>query len=121
MLTTVEIKQVIVVRRDIKMSKGKLAVQVAHASVSALLEALNFHKEWVDVWLNQGQKKIVVRVDSLDELLEIYNKAKEAGLPTVLISDKGLTQLEPGTITSVGIGPAPSKKIDEITGKLKLL
>lgn len=121
MSASLEVKQVIVVRRDVKMGKGKLAVQVAHASVAALLEALNSRKEWVDTWLRQGQKKIVVRVDSLDELLRIYDRAKNAGLPTALISDRGLTQLEPGTITAVGIGPAPSKRIDEITGELKLL
>lgn len=114
-------KQVIVVRTDIKMGKGKLAVQVAHAAISALEEAKKKHREWVEIWLNEGQKKVVLRASSLKELLDIYDKAREIDLPVVIIEDRGLTQLEPGTITTVGIGPAPENLLDNITGKLKLL
>ncbi|MDT7892362.1 MAG: peptidyl-tRNA hydrolase Pth2 [Thermoproteota archaeon] len=114
-------KQVIVVRSDLKMGKGKLAAQVAHASLSAFLESLKNNSKKVEKWLEEGQKKIVLKVNSLEELMNIYKKAKEKGLIAVIIEDKGLTQLEPGTITCLGIGPDEDDKIDEITSKLKLL
>ncbi len=116
-----ELKQVIVVRTDLKMGKGKLAVQVAHAAVTAADLTRRVRKEWYDEWLRQGQKKIVVKVRGPDELKEIFSRACEEGLPAVIIADQGLTQLPPGTVTAVGIGPAPSELIDKITGHLKLL
>jgi len=116
-----ELKQVIVIRRDLEMGKGKLVAQGAHASLSAFLEAEKSRPEWARIWLATGQKKIVVRVDSLEELLQVYSEAKKSGLPVALITDMGLTQLEPGTITAVAIGPAPSYLIDPITRRLKLL
>lgn len=116
-----EYKQVIVVRTDLSMSKGKLAAQVAHAAVSCVLEALKRHRDWIDEWIRQGQKKVILRVNSLEELLSVYNEAEKKGLPVSLIADAGRTELEPGTITCVGIGPAPTKIVDSITGRLKLL
>ena len=103
------------------MGKGKLAVQVAHASVTAAFEAYRKAREWFNKWWLQGQKKIVVKVSSERELLDIADKAKNSGLPVSIIRDAGLTQLAPGTLTAVGIGPAPSNLIDKITGNLKLL
>ncbi|MEM1628325.1 MAG: peptidyl-tRNA hydrolase Pth2 [Desulfurococcaceae archaeon] len=114
-------KQVIVVRTDIKMSKGKLAVQVAHAAVIAAFNAYFNHIEWFNTWWTSGQKKIVVKVNSEKELLEIYELARRMNLPTAIISDAGLTELPPGTLTAVAIGPAPDEKVDEITGNLKLI
>jgi len=114
-------KQVIVVREDIKMSKGKLAAQVAHASVIASEIARREHEEWWRYWWREGQKKVVLGVKSEEELMEIYTKAKHAGLPTSLVEDMGLTEIPPGTRTAVGIGPAPEELIDNITGHLKLL
>ena len=118
-------KMVIVVRTDIEMGKGKIAAQVAHAAVSLVLDIINGSKkewkEWLEDWLQEGQAKIVVKVNSLDELMRRYNLAKDYGLPAVIIQDAGKTQLEPGTITCIGIGPAPSEIIDKVTGDLKLL
>ncbi len=111
-----ELKQVIVVRKDLKMSKGKLAAQVAHASVEAAERS-----RWKDKWLRGFQKKSVLKCEDLDELLSIHEYAREQKLPISLIKDAGRTEILPGTITCVGIGPAPEGDIDKITGKLKLL
>ncbi|HDH41022.1 MAG TPA: peptidyl-tRNA hydrolase [Candidatus Altiarchaeales archaeon] len=111
-----ELKQVIVVRRDLKMSKGKLAAQVAHASVEAAEKS-----KWKREWLNGLQKKSVLGCKDLDELLDIYESAKEQKLSVSLIRDAGRTEIPPGTITCVGLGPAPEDEIDKITGRLKLL
>lgn len=120
-MTPIDFKQVIVVRRDLKMSKGKTCVQVAHASVSSLEEARKLRPEWVEEWLRQCQKKVILGVQSLNELLTLEKKARELELPCYLVSNAGLTELEPGTITALGIGPAPSALIDKVTGHLKLL
>lgn len=114
-------KQVIVVRADLKMSRGKLAAQVAHAAVIAAFEASRSNPDWFNEWWRSGQKKIVLKVDNEKELLDIYNKALSSHLPVSLVIDAGLTELPPGTKTAVGIGPAPDEKIDSITGQLDTL
>jgi PTH2 family peptidyl-tRNA hydrolase len=76
---------------------------------------------WYEGWKEGGQAKIVLKVDSEEALDQLFRKAKTAGLPASLIQDRGLTQIEPGTVTCLGIGPGPDSEIDEITGKLKLL
>jgi PTH2 family peptidyl-tRNA hydrolase len=114
-------KQVIVVRNDLKMGKGKLAVQVAHAAVSSVEQARKHHTRWYEAWLRENQAKICVKVSSERELRELKGKVDEADLPNALIEDAGLTQLEPGTTTCLGIGPVPSEIADRYTGELKLL
>ena len=114
-------KQAIVVRTDLKMGKGKLAAQVAHASLSAAELASERRRPWYDEWKDGGQAKVVLKVQSEPELHDLFRKAKSSNLPTSLIHDKGLTQVEPGTVTCVGIGPGPDQEIDKVTGKLKLL
>lgn len=116
-----EFKQAIVVRMDLKMGKGKLAVQVAHASVEGFIKVSQEKPEWANEWLNQGQKKVVLKVENLDELLNILEEANKLKIPTIIIRDAGRTQLEPGTITCLAIGPGPSNIIDKVTGHLKLL
>ena len=120
-----EFKQVIAVRADLKMGKGKLAAQVAHGAVEAVLKVLESGNqtwlEWLREWRRQGQKKVVVKVSGEEELLRVYREALELGLPAVLVVDAGRTQLEPGTKTVVAIGPAPSNLVDRVTGRLKLL
>ena len=116
-----EFKQVILVRTDLKMGKGKLAAQVAHASLGAALKAMETHRDWFEKWMEEGQAKVVLRVSSESELLEYKEKALDAGLPVELVVDRGLTQLKPGTTTCLGIGPAPSELIDRLTGMLRLL
>nr|WP_259369953.1 peptidyl-tRNA hydrolase Pth2 [Nanobdella aerobiophila] len=111
----------IVVRKDLDIGKGKLCTQVAHAAVEATLEKFIIDREVVDLWRSEGAKKVVLYVKDLNELLEVYKKAKECNINTVMIQDAGLTQIEPGTITCIGIGPDLEEKIDKITGTLKLL
>jgi PTH2 family peptidyl-tRNA hydrolase len=115
------VKQVIVVRGDLGMSKGKLAVQVAHASVIAAFEAYNNYYEWFREWWNSGQKKVVLKATCEKELLELYDRAKEHHLPASLVRDAGLTELPPGTLTAIAIGPAPEDEVNKITGHLKTL
>ena len=111
-------KQVIVVRSDLKLSKGKLAVQVAHASLDAYKKS--DHKLRTE-WEQTGAKKVVVKVSDSKELLMAFNLAKELKLPCSLIKDAGRTELAPGTMTAAGIGPAKESDVDKVTGKLKML
>lgn len=111
-------KQVIVIRGDLKLSRGKLAVQVAHAAIIGYLRSdPNVRRKWLD----EGQKKVVLQVKTLEELMEIKYKAENDGLVTGVVQDAGLTEIPPGTITAVVIGPDEDKKIDRITGNLPLL
>lgn len=113
-----ELKQVIVVRADLKMPKGKLAAQVAHGSVEAVI---NSDKKMVQDWAKQGMKKVVLKVDGLKELRSLLVEAKNAGLKVGLINDAGRTFLSPGTTTVLGIGPDEEEKINKITGNLQML
>lgn len=103
------------------MGKGKVAAQAAHASLSAAEATRQKRPRWYEGWKGEGQAKIVLKVESEEALRELFRKAKTAGLPASLIEDRGLTQLEPGTVTCLAIGPAPDEDIDKITGRLKLL
>lgn len=113
-----EYKQCIIVRDDLKLSRGKLAVQVAHAAVSACELA---DEDVRDAWKEGGQKKVVLRVATMEELFELKENARRQCLPAALIKDAGLTEVPPGTITALGIGPAEASELDKITGRLKLL
>ena len=110
-------KQAIVARADLGMGKGKLAAQVAHASLSSYENADEAARR---EWKRGGQKKVVLKVSSERELFELQEEAKVAGLPTGLIRDAGHTQLEPDTPTAVAIGPGNEDEIDRITGSLSL-
>jgi len=116
-----EYKQVLVFRQDLKMSKGKIAAQAGHAAVSSAQDAFEHRKKWWEKWLYEGQRKIAVKVPTEKELGELEEAADEMGLPHSLIVDRGLTEIPAGTVTCLGIGPAPAEKIDRLTGKLPLL
>lgn len=110
-------KQAIIARTDIRMSKGKLSSQVAHASLEAYKKATD---DMCSEWEADGQKKVILKVSGEKELIELFNAAKREKIPAALIRDAGKTQIEPGTATAVGLGPDEDEKIDKIVGKLKL-
>ncbi len=111
-------KQVIVVNEALALPRGKLAAQVAHAAVDAFTEAsVTLQKRW----FAQGMPKIILKAESEQELLQLENLARKAGLPVALIRDAGHTVVEAGTLTCLGIGPASAEAIDAITGHLKLV
>ncbi len=114
-------KQVLVARLDLGMGRGKIAVQCSHAAVSAAEEARARYHDWWKEWMEEGQCKVVLKVRSMDALLELEHNAKAKGLPVYLVRDRGLTQLAPGTVTCLGIGPAPASSLDPLTGNLALL
>ena len=113
-----ELKQVILVRSDLKLPKGKLGAQVGHAAVES---ALKSSKSMVSKWRTYGAKKVVLKVASKAELIKYKNLAEDAGLTTALITDAGKTVIAPGTMTCLGIGPDEEEKIDKVTGSLKML
>ena len=113
-----ELKQVILARNDLKLPKGKLAAQCAHASVEAVLKS---DKTIMNDWQRQGQKKVVLKVADEKELIKFFQKAKDMGFTTSLITDAGHTVVAPGTKTCAAIGPDDEEKIDMLTGKLKMM
>lgn len=113
-------KQTIVVRADLSMSIGKTAAQVAHAAIEAY-KAAKKKRSWVAAWEAEGMKKVVLQVDTLEALRLLEKKARAANIPTALIKDAGLTEIPSGSITCLGIGPAPDELINKITGSLKSL
>ena len=114
-------KQVIAVRTDLGMSRGKMAVQVAHGSVSAAERARVTKQEEWRAWMREGQKKVAVKVISEEEVLELRRQAITHSLPHAIIRDAGMTELPPGTLTVIGIGPAKTQAVDAVTKDLKLL
>ena len=114
------IKQVIVVRTDLDMGKGKIAAQVGHACVLGAEYVRKSKPEWFSEWW-KGQEKIVLKVSNLKELEQVKQGAIEIGVPWSEVTDAGHTQIAPGTVTCISLGPAPEEKIDKITGDLKLM
>ena len=112
------LKQVILVREDLKISKGKLSAQVAHSCVEAVLKS---NKKLVLKWRLFGQKKVVLKVKDENELLHYKDLSDRENLTTALIRDCGLTEVKPNTITALCIGPEAENKIDKITKELKTL
>jgi PTH2 family peptidyl-tRNA hydrolase len=111
-------KQVIIIRQDLKLPKGKLAAQAAHASVEAVLKS---KEKTIKAWREEGMAKIVLKVKDLEQLTKLFQKAKDNGLTASLITDAGKTVVTPGTKTTIAIGPNEAEEIDKITGELPLL
>lgn len=111
-------KQVIVVDESLRLPRGKLAAQAAHAAVAAFLAAPPGARR---AWIAEGMPKVVVACGSEAELAAIGDRAAAAGLPAERILDAGRTVVPEGTATCLGIGPADDAAIDAITGELKLV
>ncbi|WP_049981807.1 peptidyl-tRNA hydrolase Pth2 [Halolamina rubra] len=110
-------KQAIVARTDLGMGTGKLAAQVAHASLSAYEDADERTRR---AWKGEGQKKVVLKGSGEDQLFELADRAEREGLPNAVVRDAGHTQLDPGTATTVAIGPGDDEIVDRVTGDLSL-
>lgn len=118
-------KMVCIVRTDLSMRAGKVAAQVGHAALGAYQDLIAANRtDWNEdlaKWEENGPAKIVLKAKNKEELVDMHNRAKEAGLNTHLVIDEGRTQIEPGSYTVCSIGPARSTLIDKITGHLKLM
>ena len=112
-------KQVIVVRVDLGMGKGKIAAQSAHASVEALEKAKIKEPGWVETWRNEGQEKVVLKIKDKKELLALFMEMKNL-FPCALIKDAGRTQIQAGEATCFACGPAPEIELDKFTAKLPM-
>ena len=121
MANELRFKQALVVRLDLGMGRGKIAVQCSHAAVSAAEEARTKFPTWYRDWMNEGQAKIALKISEIGSLLTLERRARSLSLPTYMVRDRGLTQVPPGEITCLGIGPAPSTTLDNLTGNLSLL
>jgi peptidyl-tRNA hydrolase, PTH2 family len=111
-------KQAILIRSDLKLPKGKMAGQAAHAAVEAVL---NSPTDKVKAWRLCGSMKIVLKVADEKELYRYVQQAKDFGLITSIITDAGRTTIAPGTVTCAAIGPDQEEKIDRIVSALKLV
>ncbi|CDW79408.1 peptidyl-trna hydrolase-like protein [Stylonychia lemnae] len=122
-----DVKMVLIVREDLKMGKGKVGAQCGHATLGVYKQVQKYAKDseyWQKVlsnWSWEGQKKICLKVTSEQELLDLQSKAKEKSIPAYVVADAGLTQIKEGSLTVCGLGPAPTKMINILTGHLKLL
>ena len=105
-------------RKDLKLGKGKIAAQAAHASLGSYKKVDGKLKE---KWEREGSKKVVLRVENEAELIKFQEFAREKKIPNFLVIDAGLTQIPRATITCLGLGPAEDEKIDELVKNLKLL
>ncbi|CAL1541188.1 unnamed protein product [Lymnaea stagnalis] len=116
-----EYKMVLVVRNDLKMGKGKIGAQCAHAAVAAVDKYSRDNLPALKHWQRRGQPKVVLKVDDEQAFFDLTKVAEMEGVGTCLITDAGRTQIAPGSKTVLAVGPGPASKIDKITGHLKLL
>ncbi len=116
-----EYKMCIVIRTDLGMSVGKMIAQACHAAVEASEEAKRVnHSAWRR-WRDEGAKKVALEAEGEEELNELVERAETLDIVAVTIEDRGLTEVPPGTVTALGLGPDLSSRLDKVTGSLPLL
>lgn len=111
----------VLVRQDLAMSQGKTAAQVAHAAVGCSLKARKQAAALFERWRNEHGRIVVLGVEGLDDLDFHRQEAMHHGLVHHAVTDAGRTELAPGTVTVLGIGPAQSSILDVLLGRLKAL
>jgi len=116
-----DLKMVMVLRGELRLTAGKLAVQAAHAAVMLVRLAEKKDPGTLEGWLQQGQRKIALVVPTLVELESLERAARSRGISSVWVEDAGFTEVPPGTRTCLGLGPAPDSVLDPLTGPLELL
>ena len=120
LLQLLEFKQVIILRKDLKMTKGKAAAQASHAAVASAIKSMRERQKEFTIWWRNGQTKIILAVESEEELLNLEAKLRRTGVVMAKINDAGRTQLPPGTTTALGVGPHAQMDVERITSNLKL-
>ena len=115
------LKMVFIVNHGLKMGKGKIAAQVGHGAVQAVMNAGKKKPAILEAWLATGQKKIWVKGDDADHLTRLERHAEQLGLLTTSVRDAGHTQIPSGSYTVLAIGPCQEAELEPITGPLKLL
>ncbi len=111
-------KQVIVLRTDLGMSTGKLIAQACHASLGAYKNASSGAR---NEWEASGQTMVAVQIEGEDDLMKRFRQARAEDVPGYIVKDAGRTELEPGTVTALGLGPADDAAVDKVTKDLKLM
>ncbi|POS75947.1 peptidyl-tRNA hydrolase PTH2 [Diaporthe helianthi] len=125
-----ECKLILVVRTDLGMTKGKIAAQCGHATLACFKSISKAARiagpsspaaKLLQRWERYGQAKVALQTKSADEMHELMAKARSLGITAEVIADAGRTQIDPGSLTVLGVGPAPKSAVDQVTGHLKLL
>ena len=114
-------KMVFVVNHGLKMGKGKIAAQVGHGAVKAVMKAGEKGPALLDAWLATGQKKICVKGNDADHLARLEQEAKQLNVLTASVHDAGHTQIPSGSYTILALGPCEEHQLEPLTGALKLL
>jgi PTH2 family peptidyl-tRNA hydrolase len=116
-----EMKMVFVVNHGLKMGKGKIAAQVGHGAVKAVMNAGEKRPASLEAWLATGQKKICVKGIDADHLIHLEQEAKQLDVLSVSVHDAGHTQIPSGSYTILALGPCEEHQLEPLTGTLKLL
>jgi len=115
----VKYKQAILVNMSLKMTKGKIAAQVAHASLDAALNSIN--KKSFKKWRQSGQGKIVLKCPDTKTMIKLHRQAKSRKMTTSMTTDAGITQVPPGSKTALAIGPETEENLGKLISEFKLL
>ncbi|KAL2556532.1 Peptidyl-tRNA hydrolase II (PTH2) family protein [Forsythia ovata] len=115
-----DFKMVLVVRNDLKMGKGKIAAQCSHATLGLYKKLVNRAPKSLNRWEMCGQVKVVVKIESEDDMLVLQERAKSLNLQTHITIDAGRTQIAPNSRTVMAV-LGPADMVDNVTGGLKLL